>query len=1490
MTRLTTRLTVYIAFILWSVGACAQQPQPLQDIYSAGMKANYVRSWEANAPETDPGTLVARPLKAVKQTTQYVDGLGRPLQSVLKQGSLSSANGNNPVDLISPVKYDELGREVYKYLPFAANNTSGLNSINDGLFKLDPYQQQAAFGAVQYPGETFYYGQINYESSPFNRITESFAPGDSWTGTYAQTNENDRRSVKAKYFLNTSTDEVRIWTITDVLNDFGAIGTNGVYAAGELYKSITVDEQGKQVIEFKDKEGLVVLKKVQHTALADDGSGSGHTNWLCTYYIYDDGNLLRAVIQPQGVVLLMQNGWNITSLNGDILKEQCFRYEYDQRDRLTMKQVPGAKPVQMIYDVRDRLVFTQDANLKKNDQWLTTLYDGLNRPVITGLIVYTGTAVALQALVNTPANTGGGTTPALVNDLVLPNAGEPSPVSGDKQAINSIALVDGFEAGPQFSAQILFSGQTGGSSPGTMIDGTLINNDPIPAGAAFTLLTHTYYDNYDGIYTNFSTTDLVHGYEPYLDAGASDFPDPVTQGASLTGLVTWTKVKVLGEDKYITSCNLYDEKGRVIQVQTMNYTGAMDIVTNQFSFSGQLLRSHIKHQKSGGDGEHYDLATKYSYDDLGRIMAVEKNLNNTGWKAVATMAYNALGQVITKKLSPAFNNNAGIETLTYDYNIRGWMLGANRDYAKSTSNTTHYFGFDLGYDKPAIGSLGNYAAAQYSGNIAGTVWKSKGDGQVRKYDFTYDNVNRLTGANFTQFNSGFNVNAGIDFSVSNLTYDANGNILTQTQKGLKVSSSDYIDQLHYTYLPNSNRLQNVVDDKNDAQTKLGDFRTSQDYINILGGTKTAAATDYDYDPNGNLTVDQNKDITAITYNHLNLPQTITIKNKGSIDYTYDATGNKLKKTVHETGKPDKTTLYLFGTYENDVLQFLPQEEGRIRPVRDENGNFVSFTWDYFLKDHLDNVRMVLTEQKDQHNYIATMESGARTQENQLFDNLDVSQYPASTAGFPGGGAEDSNETVAYVNGNIQKKGPGIVLKVMAGDVVDIGVRSLYHDNPGTKPTVDLFNDILASLAGGIVSTSGVAKGTLADLSDPVNSPLKGALTGFRQDNNNDILNKPKAYLNWILVDEQFGYVNTFPQSGAKPVGAAETVNPLVQSGIDITKNGYLYIYVSNETENWDVFFDDLSVTHHTGPLLEETHYYPFGLTMAGISSKALMPNYAENKKQFNGIEHTTDLDINQYDAFYRTLDPQIGRFLQIDPKIESAEAWSPYTAMLNNPILHADPLGDSSVPWPARVANAVGNTAKGFSFGLNQRFQLEPPITSTVTGIRDMMGSINKSGKIRAQSVIRVDGPHVGMTEPHLNINPKVTGVPDPHIKLTPGQFGALKTTGQVLEGINKVAVPLALAADGMQLGNAIAKDVDEHKSGDNTIVASSKIAGGWTGAWLGAKGGGAIGAGFGSFGGPVGTAVGGFFGAIIGGIGGSFIGSSAGEAAGQKIVELKNE
>ena len=231
-------------------------------------------------------------------------------------------------------------------------------------------------------------------------------------------------------------------------------------------------------------------------------------------------------------------------------------------------------------------------------------------------------------------------------------------------------------------------------------------------------------------------------------------------------------------------------------------------------------------------------------------------------KTIVENEYDKLGQLKKKKLAPAYNSNAGLETQGYDYNIRGWMLGTNRDYI--TEASSRWFGFDLGYDKTShIISGASYSAAQYNGNIEGITWRSKGDAERRKYDFTYDAVNRLQKGDFTQYTSGsFSTSAGVNFTMGGdpggdgkMKYDANGNITEMWQKGLTITGSDWIDKLAYTYTDHSNKLKNVIDGQNNVNTKLGDFRSSQLYMTALG-TKTSSATDYVYDDNGNMIKDR----------------------------------------------------------------------------------------------------------------------------------------------------------------------------------------------------------------------------------------------------------------------------------------------------------------------------------------------------------------------------------------------------------------------------------------------------------------------------------------------------------------------------------------------------------------------------------------------------------------------------------------------------------
>ncbi|NJO25702.1 MAG: hypothetical protein HC867_08000 [Bacteroidia bacterium] len=98
-------------------------------------------------------------------------------------------------------------------------------------------------------------------------------------------------------------------------------------------------------MEYKDREGKVILKKVQLDATITDN----YTGWLCTYYIYDDFNQLRYVLQPQAVKLLLDAGtWDISITN--LKDELCFRYEYDYRNRMILKK--SARSRRSLYGLR----------------------------------------------------------------------------------------------------------------------------------------------------------------------------------------------------------------------------------------------------------------------------------------------------------------------------------------------------------------------------------------------------------------------------------------------------------------------------------------------------------------------------------------------------------------------------------------------------------------------------------------------------------------------------------------------------------------------------------------------------------------------------------------------------------------------------------------------------------------------------------------------------------------------------------------------------------------------------------------------------------------------------------------------------------------------------------------------------------------------------------------------------------------------------------
>jgi RHS repeat-associated protein len=352
---------------------------------------------------------------------------------------------------------------------------------------------------------------------------------------------------------------------------------------------------------------------------------------------------------------------------------------------------------------------------------------------------------------------------------------------------------------------------------------------------------------------------------------------------------------------------------------------------------------------------------------------------------------------------------------------------------------------------------------------------------------------------------------------------------------------------------------------------------------------------------------------------------------------------------------------------------------------------------------------------------ATMETASAATEETYYSSNVANTRVSLPAGYPAN-TPAGNQRVAKVSGSGYKIGPAIILKVMAGDQFNLVANSWYKKS-GASPgsPVSPLSELVVNLLNTVGYLSNLNHGpTVGELQS--NNTLTPGATSFLGSQTPES-GKPKAFVNWLLFDEQFKFVSS--SSGSEIVGADEVYTTHLRTGMPVNKSGYLYIYVSNETPNIDVFFDNLQVTHVRGPLLEEAHYYPFGLTMAAISSKALAFGSPENKNQkFQNQSMDDDLGINYYGFKWRNHDPQIGRFIQIDPLSDKYVYNSTYAFSENCVTSHIELEGLEKLPFAspqAALKEGFTNITQGMagvldwfsSWGSSQKIEISDPIEET---------------------------------------------------------------------------------------------------------------------------------------------------------------------------------
>ncbi|WP_243860391.1 RHS repeat domain-containing protein [Flavobacterium poyangense] len=393
---------------------------------------------------------------------------------------------------------------------------------------------------------------------------------------------------------------------------------------------------------------------------------------------------------------------------------------------------------------------------------------------------------------------------------------------------------------------------------------------------------------------------------------------------------SWTRVPttaaaILGE----VNATFYDLRARPIESYSLNHLGGSTITDSKLDFTGKPVYTLTKHKRTS-TGTLYTIREDFTYTAQERLLTHTHQINGGAVQLLAQNSYDALGQLQSKKIGNSAV--APLQKVDFSYNIRGWLTGINKttDLQQST-DPKDLFAFKINYNTVGAGIPG--VNALYNGNIAETFWKTSSDNVERAYGYQYDHLNRLKNAIYEK--SLITTNAYNE----SLSYDKNGNIMTLVRNGDSDTQPQpaQIDNLGYSYLTNSNQLSKVVDSSNNT-SGFNDLNKTTD--------------DYTYDLNGNMITDKNKSITAITYNHLNLPTKITFATTGNIVYIYNAAGQKVQKIVNETGKSAIITDYLGGyQYENTTLKFFPTTEGYVR----NTSGALSYVFQY--KDHLGNIRV-----------------------------------------------------------------------------------------------------------------------------------------------------------------------------------------------------------------------------------------------------------------------------------------------------------------------------------------------------------------------------------------------------------------------------------------------------------------------------------------------------------------------------------------------------
>jgi len=274
---------------------------------------------------------------------------------------------------------------------------------------------------------------------------------------------------------------------------------------------------------------------------------------------------------------------------------------------------------------------------------------------------------------------------------------------------------------------------------------------------------------------------------------------------------------------------------------------------------------------------------------------------------------------------------------------------------------------------------------------------------------------------------------------------------------------------------------------------------------------------------------------------------------------------------------------------------------------------------------------------------------------------------------------------------------------------------------------------------------------------------------------------------------------------------------IVKTVVPFEPAAFSYQYrIADHLGNTRVLFDggDHSTAPTAAGILQENHYYSFGLEQLGSWNDGA--GNVAHRYRFNGIERNEELGLDL--AFFRTYDPAIGRWMQIDPRAEKYVGMSPYNGMGNNPIYYSDQLGDTLSPTGTTAAlssmyNVIMNGSGGH---YESQVDSDGHLQLTATGIEGSMtdrqqalvntiqSAIDAGGDIKIEVVDHSDASSSGVAVGDSGSSP-ASANPGRHV-IDVGDMQAVGTTGLVSAQsmlAHEVAEGEAMQVDGVSAARA---------------------------------------------------------------------------------------